>query len=57
MRLIGNGVLACFKLGSILEGSYARAQAGKTNHKIGEKLQKSTIQLFNKALRIIRGKA
>ena len=51
------GVLACFKLGSILEGSYARAQAGKTNHKIGEKLHKSTIQLFNKARRIIRAKA
>lgn len=43
------GVLACFKLGAILEGTYARAQAGKAPMDVGRKLHKNTIQLFNKA--------
>lgn len=42
-------VLACFKLGAILESTYARAQAGKAPMAIGQRLHNSTIQLFNKA--------
>lgn len=48
------GVLACFKLGSILEGTYARAQAGKAPIEVGEKLHNNTIQLFTKARRLMR---
>jgi len=43
------GVLACFKLGSILEGTYARAQAGKAPMDIGKRLHENTIGLFDKA--------
>jgi len=47
-------VLACFKLGAILESTYARAQGGKASMEIGQRLHKSTIQLFNKAHKIMR---
>lgn len=49
------GVLACFKLGSILEGTYARASAGKAPKPIGDKLHNQTIKLFNKANRLMAG--
>ena len=47
------GVLACFKLGAILEGTHARACAGKAPKEIGERLHASTISLFNRALKWI----
>lgn len=47
-------VLACFKLGVILESTYARAQAGKAPMAVGQRLHNSTIQLFNKARELMR---
>jgi aminoglycoside phosphotransferase (APT) family kinase protein len=42
-------VFACYKLGIILEGSYARACAGKASKAIGERLHGSTLRLFARA--------
>lgn len=42
-------VLACFKLGIILEGTYARALAGKAPMEIGEQLHTTTLRLFERA--------
>jgi len=50
------GVLACFKLGAILESTYARAQAGKAPMEIGKTLHNTTIRLFNKAHKIMHDK-
>eukprot|EP00903_Cladosiphon_okamuranus_P003398 g3396.t1 len=47
------GVLACFKLGAILEGTHARASAGKAPKAIGDNLHAMTINLFHRAHRII----
>jgi aminoglycoside phosphotransferase (APT) family kinase protein len=44
------GVLACYKLGLILEGTYARACAGLAPQETGERLHQSCIKLFNRAL-------
>ncbi|WP_408587515.1 phosphotransferase family protein [Novosphingobium sp.] len=46
-------VLACYKLGIILEGSNARACAGKAPREIGDRLHAHTIDLFERALRRI----
>jgi hypothetical protein len=46
-------VLACFKIGSILEGTFARACAGQAPKVTGDYLHASTINLFNKALGMI----
>ena len=43
-------VLACFKLGAILEGTYARACAGQAPVETGEALHASTVNLFTRAL-------
>ncbi len=43
-------VLACYKLGIILEGSHARAFAGKAPKPIGDRLHATTIGLFERAL-------
>jgi len=43
------GVLACFKLGIILEGTYARACVGKAPKEIGDRLHATTIGLFQRA--------
>lgn len=48
------GVLACFKLGIILEGSHARASAGQAPKAIGDRLHAQTVSLFERALRMIR---
>lgn len=48
-------VLACFKLGIVLEGSYARAQAGKASREIGDGLRATTLTLLERARRIIAG--
>lgn len=48
------GVLACYKTGIILEGTHARARAGKAAGSIGDLLHATTVGLFDKADRIIR---
>jgi aminoglycoside phosphotransferase (APT) family kinase protein len=42
-------VLACFKLGILLEGTYARACAGKAPMAVGERLHGLTLRLFDRA--------
>jgi aminoglycoside phosphotransferase (APT) family kinase protein len=44
-------VLACYKLGILLEGTYARAAAGKADPQIGQRLHGQTLTLFRRALR------
>jgi aminoglycoside phosphotransferase (APT) family kinase protein len=46
-------VLACFKLGVILEGTYARACAGLAPAEIGARLHATTISNFLRAARFI----
>lgn len=46
-------VLACYKLGIILEGTYARALAGRAPMAIGERLHGNTLRLFRRARRWI----
>lgn len=46
-------VLACYKLGIILEGTHARACAGKAPCATGDRLHAHTIDLFERALRRI----
>lgn len=48
-------VMACFKLGIILEGSNARAAAGKAPKEIGDMLHIATVRLFERAVAIIDG--
>jgi aminoglycoside phosphotransferase (APT) family kinase protein len=47
------GVLACYKLGLILEGTHARACAGKAPKETGDRLHAHTVNLFERALRWI----
>ena len=47
------GVLACYKLGIILEGTYARACAGQAPKATGDQLHASTIGLLERANRWI----
>ncbi len=44
------GVLACYKLGIILEGTHARACAGKAPKPTGDMLHATTVALFERAL-------
>lgn len=46
-------VLACYKLGIILEGTYARAQSGKADRATGERLHRSAIALLDHARAIV----
>lgn len=46
-------VLACYKLGIILEGTHARACAGKAPREVGDRLHAHTLHLFERALRRI----
>lgn len=46
-------VLACYKLGIILEGTYARAMAGKAPRDVGERLHANTLGLFERARAVI----
>lgn len=48
-------VLACYKLGSILEGTYARSCAGKAEVGLGERMHQATLALFERAARRIAG--
>jgi aminoglycoside phosphotransferase (APT) family kinase protein len=43
-------VLACFKLGIVLEGTHARAFAGKAPVAVGDLLHATTLVLFTRAL-------
>lgn len=47
------GVLGCFKLGAILEGTHARASAGKAPKETGDFLHEITVSLFERAHRLI----
>ena len=48
-------VLACYKIGAILEGTYARACAGRAPKATGDYLHASTVGLFQRALGKISG--
>jgi len=48
-------VLACYKLGIILEGTHARACAGKADRGTGDVLHATTVGLFERALEWIDG--
>lgn len=47
-------VLACFKLGIVLEGTHARACAGHAPKATGDELHQTTVLLFERALNIIK---
>jgi aminoglycoside phosphotransferase (APT) family kinase protein len=46
-------VLACYKLGCILEGTYARSKAGQASVDIGNRLHAYALWLFAKAQQVI----
>ena len=48
-------VLACYKIGGILEGTYARACAGRAPKETGDYLHNNTLGLFRRALEKIGG--
>ena len=45
-------VLACFKLGIVLEGTHARACAGKAPRAVGDRLHAMAVRLFRRATAI-----
>jgi aminoglycoside phosphotransferase (APT) family kinase protein len=47
-------VLACYKYGILLEGTHARARAGKASQAIGDRLHEIAVELIERALRKIR---
>ncbi len=49
-------VLACFKLGIVIEGTLARACAGKAEKQVGDQLHAATVHLFERALNIIESR-
>ena len=50
-------VLACFKLGIVIEGTLARACAGKAEKAVGDMLHAATVHLFERALGMIETRA
>jgi aminoglycoside phosphotransferase (APT) family kinase protein len=52
-RVVWYEVLACYKLGIILEGTHARACAGKAPMTTGDMLHAATVALFDRALSLI----
>jgi aminoglycoside phosphotransferase (APT) family kinase protein len=46
------GVLACYKLAILLEGSFARACAGKASTEIGARMHASAVRLLGKAVKL-----
>ena len=46
-------VLACYKLGILLEGTHARASAGKAPRDVGDRLHARAVKLFGRAERLI----
>ena len=49
-QMLWYGVLGCYKLGLILEGTHARACAGAASRATGDRLHESCIRLFRRAL-------
>ena len=54
-RIDWYAVLACFKLGIILEGTHARAAAGQAPREIGDVLHTATVRLLERAVAIMDG--
>jgi aminoglycoside phosphotransferase (APT) family kinase protein len=50
-------VLACFKLGIVLEGTLARASVGKAQKEVGDYLHAITLHLFEQAQTLMGGAA
>ncbi len=50
-------VLACFKLGIVIEGTLARACAGQAEKAVGDQLHAATVHLFERALALIAQRA
>jgi aminoglycoside phosphotransferase (APT) family kinase protein len=48
-------VLACFKLGILLEGTYARACAGHADPQVGRRFHARTCALFERAVALVGG--
>jgi aminoglycoside phosphotransferase (APT) family kinase protein len=48
-------VLACYRLGIILEGTHARAAAGQAPKEVGDLLHAHTVSLFAQAHALIAG--
>lgn len=48
------GVMACYKMGIILEGTHVRASAGKASKEFGDLLHATTIGLFQRAAFFMR---
>ncbi|QUR69333.1 phosphotransferase family protein [Mycobacterium spongiae] len=46
-------VLACFKLGIVIEGTLARACAGQAEKEVGDQLHAATVHLFERAVNLI----
>lgn len=46
-------VMACFKLGIVIEGTLARACAGQAEKEVGDLLHAATVTLFERALTLI----
>lgn len=46
-------VLACYRLGIILEGTHARAAAGQAPKEVGDLLHAHTVSLLHQAHRLI----
>lgn len=46
-------VLACFKLGIVIEGTLARASAGQAQKEVGDLLHAATVHLFERALEAV----
>jgi hypothetical protein len=52
-RMQWYSVLACYKFGIIVEGTRARAYAGRASSEIGDRLHLKAITLFERALKWI----
>lgn len=50
-------MLACYRLGIILEGTNARADAGQAPRQVGDLLHAHTVRLFEQALALIGGES
>jgi aminoglycoside phosphotransferase (APT) family kinase protein len=48
-------VLACFKLGIVIEGTLARASAGLAQQEVGDQLHAAAVWLFQRALMLMEG--
>lgn len=49
------GVLACFRLGVLLEGSHSRARAGAAPVELGDRLHALAVNLFDQARALVGG--